>query len=266
MNRLQLLGIAVAILSGGAAFFFVNQLDTGPAQIIQIAPKVETDRVLVAKTDLPYGLALTDADTEWVEWPKNAVPPGAIIKSASPNAQEEIRTAHVISPFAQGAPVRMTQILKGSSAGVMASMLPAGKRAVAVDVAVNNTAGGFILPNDRVDVMRVFRDNDASREAGAESFSTEMVLPNMRVLAIGQTVERKNNEAVVIGSTATLEVDPRQAEELAIAQRTGQLILVLRSIHDANSAPGPIQPPRKRSDDDTLTIVKNGVPTNLKLR
>lgn len=266
MNRLQLLGIAVAVLSGGAAFFFVSQLNTGPAQIIQIAPKTENDRVLVAKTDLPYGLALSDVDTEWVEWPKNAVPPGAIAKSVTPNAQEEIRTAHVTAPFSQGSPIRMSQILKGVSAGVMASMLPAGKRALAVDIAVNNTAGGFILPNDRVDVMRVFRDNDASRDVGAESFSTELVLPNMRVLAIGQTVERKNNEAVVTGSTATLEVDPRQAEALAIAQRTGSLILVLRSIHDANSKPGPAEVAPKRPDDDTLTIVKNGVPTNLKLR
>lgn len=266
MNKIQLLGIGAAVLSGAAAFYFMNQLDVGPAPIIQVMPRAELDKVLIAKNDLPYGLAISDVDTEWIDWPKASVPPGVVVKSGAPNAQEEIRNALVLAPITKGDPLRMERIAKGVSAGVMATMLPSGKRAVAVDVSLNSTAGGFILPNDRVDVMRVFRDPDSSRETGRETFSTELVLPNMRVLAMGQTIEKKNNEAIVTGSTATLEVDPKQAEALLIAQRTGQLILVLRSIHDANSRVSEAISPPKQPQDDSLTIVKYGIPTNLRAK
>ncbi len=83
---------------------------------------------------------------------------------------------------------------------------------------------------------------------------------------MGQTIEKKNNEAIVTGSTATLEVDPRQAEALLIAQRTGQLILVLRSIHDENSRVSESISPPKQPQDDSLTIVKYGIPTNLRAK
>jgi pilus assembly protein CpaB len=162
MNKIQLLGIGAAVLSGAAAFYFMNQLDVGPAPIIQVMPRAELDKVLIAKNDLPYGLAISDVDTEWIDWPKASVPPGVVVKSGAPNAQEEIRNALVLAPITKGDPLRMERIAKGVSAGVMATMLPSGKRAVAVDVSLNSTAGGFILPNDRVDVMRVFRDPDSS--------------------------------------------------------------------------------------------------------
>lgn len=131
---------------------------------------------------------------------------------------------------------------------------------------MNSTAGGFILPEDRVDVMRVYRDGDASRETGRDVFSTELVLSNMRVLAIGQTIERKNNEPVVTGSTGTLEVDPRQAEALLIAQKTGQLILVLRSLRDSVAKNNATESLPAHAGDESLTIVKYGVPTNLRAK
>lgn len=266
MNRVQLIAIAVAILCGGAAFLFVNQMSDTPPPVIQIAPKSEVEKVLVARNDLPRGWMLSDADTEWIDWPKEAVPQGAIARSVSPNAQEEIRNAQVFAQFARGEPMRLERISKGASGGVMATMLPPGKKALAVDVSLSSTAGGFILPEDRVDVLRVFRDPDGSRETGRDVFLTELVLSNMRVLAIGQTIEKKNSEPVVTGSTATLEVDPRQADALLIAQRTGQLILLLRSMRDAAAKNGPADIPPKPQTDDSLTIVKYGIPTNIRAK
>lgn len=188
MNKVQMIGIGVSILSGGAALFMVNGMSADPTPVLQIMPKMETDGVLVAKHDLPYGLALSDADTDWVEWPKNATPIGALTRSQASNAKDDVRSAYVHAPFSRGKPMRMERLTKGASAGVMATMLGSGKRAVAVDVTLNNTAGGFILPNDRVDVLRTFRDAEASRDAGRDVYSTEVVLPNMRVLAMGQTI------------------------------------------------------------------------------
>lgn len=266
MSRMQIIGICVAILFGAAAMMFMFSQGPAPAPVVQIMPNIEIDKVLIAKNDLPYGLALSPADTEWIDWPKSAIPLGVIAKSSSPKAQEEYSNAHVLIPTAKGDPIRAERLAKGVTAGVMATMLPSGKRAVAVDIAVNTTAGGFILPNDRVDVMRIYRDGESSREMGKDIFSTELVLPNMRVLAIGQTIEKRNNEAVVIGSTATLEVDPRQTEALLIAQKTGQLVLVLRSIRDANPRGTAEEAPVKPAQDESLTIVKYGIPTTMRAK
>ena len=84
-----------------------------------------------------------------------------------------------------------------------------------------------MLPNDRVDLVRTYRDEEASKNGGGDVQVAETVLSNVRVLAIGQTVQERNGEKVVTGETATLEVTPQQAETLALAQKVGQLALVL---------------------------------------
>ena len=115
-------------------------------------------------------------------------------------------------------------------AGFMSACFLAALRAVAIDLADQgkSAAGGFILPNDRVDVIRVFHPDDAP---GA--FASETILTNVRVLAVGQAVQDKAGERTVIGGTATLELTPDQAEKVVLAQRTGQLTLTLRSVADA---------------------------------
>ncbi len=86
-------------------------------------------------------------------------------------------------------------------------------------------------------------------------FLAETILQNIRVLAIGQNVQERNGEKVVVGETATLELDPRQSELISLAQRTGELSLVLRSLADANK---PSDIPVAR-EDAGLTIVRFGV-------
>ena len=117
------------------------------------------------------------------------------------------------------------------------------------------TAGGFVLPNDRIDVIRTGRDDDAVRARQAETFIAETILQNIRVLAIGQNVQERNGEKVIVGETATLELDPKQAELITLAQRTGELSLVLRSLADAGkTAETPIL-----REEAGLTIVRYGV-------
>jgi pilus assembly protein CpaB len=264
MNKAQLIGIAVAILAGGGAFFMLSEMNMSPAPMPAIISRSNLDKGLVAKRDLPYGLEVSDQDTNWIDWPAEAVPEGVLSKSRTPRGQEEIKGAFVHVPVSKGEPIRMERIAKSGATGAMATMLPSGKRAVAVDVTLNNTAGGFILPNDRVDVVRTYRDPDASRQANREIFNSEVVLPNMRVLAMGQTIEKKNNETVVTGSTATLKVDPQQAHTLIVAQKSGQLTLVLRSIRDAIPKAAVVEEGPKPVN--TLTIVKYGVSSDLVAR
>lgn len=113
----------------------------------------------------------------------------------------------------------------------MSSMLPTGKRAVATEITVSTGAGGFILPNDRVDVIMVRKGDDGK-------FITETVLSNIRVLAIDQQIEEKKDDTrSVVGATATLELTPDQTKVISVAQQMAQrLTLALRSVADAQES------------------------------
>jgi pilus assembly protein CpaB len=144
----------------------------------------------------------------------------------------------------------------GKGANFMAWQLTPGMRAVSINIEASgaNTAGGFILPNDHVDVLHTIHD-DTTAKAGGDGYVTEPLLTNIRVLAIGQAVQEKNTERVLSGTSATLEVTPRQAAILILAQRIGQLSLILRSMADANS----VDEPAERPEQPVKTIVKYGV-------
>ena len=115
----------------------------------------------------------------------------------------------------------------------MSAILPKGMRAVAVRVSAQTSAGGFILPNDRVDV--IFTNSEAPADSGGErEYISYALLLNVRVLAIDQTVEEQDGERVVVGKTATLELDPSQVETIAAADEAGSLSLSLRSVEDAD--------------------------------
>ena len=99
---------------------------------------------------------------------------------------------------------------------------------MATDISVSTGAGGFILPNDRVDVIMVRKGEDTK-------YLTETVLSNVRVLAIDQQIEEKNDGSkTVVGTTATLELTPDQAKVISVAQQMAdRLSLALRSVADA---------------------------------
>ena len=124
--------------------------------------------------------------------------------------------------------------------------------AITIDQTGATSAGGFILPNDRVDVISTSRDGSGA----SESFESRTILFNVRVLAIGQNVQERNGERFVIGGNATLEVDPGQAETLILAQRMGQLSLSLRSIMDQGKTENPDE--TSASSDSAITIVRYG--------
>ena len=118
----------------------------------------------------------------------------------------------------------------------MAAILPSGMRAVSTEISPETGAGGFILPNDRVDVILSRRPKEDDKTATAPQPTSETILTNVRVLAIDQTVEEKNGQRVVVGKTATLEIAPRQAETLTQSRQLGTLSLALRSLLDASKA------------------------------
>ncbi len=237
--------VAVAVLAAGGAGIVALSLTAAPPPadpvIISTAPvepPLKLTDVLVTNADVSMGARLSDAFA-WQPWPLDGVGPTFITREARPNAMEELKGSIARQSFFSGEPVREAKLIK-SDRGFMSAILPSGKRAMAVQISADTSAGGFILPNDHVDVIMSRRKeaptNGASGQQG-NSFDTETILKNLRVLAIDQTIEEQNGTQVVVGSTATLEVDPSQAEALTTAQQMAdRLVLVLRSLSD--SVPG----------------------------
>jgi pilus assembly protein CpaB len=245
--RIIVLGVALAA-GGGAALMLRSK--PAPAPLAQ-AP-VPTSEVLVAAADLPMGQGLKATDLRWQTWP-NETAAGFIKRSEAAGAVEELTGWIVRTPILTGEPVRREKLIKGSG-GYMSAILPSGMRAVAISIDNRGatSAGGFILPNDRVDVIKTVQSGSSEDRSGPAT--SEIILTNIRVLAIGQTVQERNGEKVVTGETATLELTPQQSEQVILAQKVGQLSLVLRSLADVNETGTPA-----RQERSTLQIIRFGV-------
>lgn len=240
-SRLIILGVAVAA-AGGAGYVAKNMAATPPQQIVVEAgptePQVELQDVLVLAADIPMGAPLGD-ELKWQPWPADTVNESFITRAAEPDAAEKLKGAIARVAIFSGEPVRRAKLIDEGKA-FMSSILPSGKRAIAVQVSADTQAGGFILPNDYVDIIMTRRASDAAAAAGtAGGFITETILKNIRVLAIDQAIqEDEDGKRVKVGETATLELTPQQAEIVTVAQQLAdRLTLSLRPIVDTNVPP-----------------------------
>jgi pilus assembly protein CpaB len=260
--RLAVLGIALLAGSGAAYLMSGSPPEPPPPteKVVQAPPPPTTD-VLVAAADEPMGQVLQAADLRWQSWPESALAPGYVTRKDNPQALETTVGATVRSPFLAGEPIRAQKLVRPES-GFMAAILPSGMRAVAIvtDSRGTNSAGGFILPNDRVDVIRTYHDDAKSKATGTDVQLSQTILEDIRVLAVGQLIQEKNGTNVVTGETATLALTPSQAEKVTLAQKIGALSLSLRSLADAGRAPEEAPAPEREAAEPGLTIVRFGVP------
>jgi len=161
-----------------------------------------------------------------------------------------------------GEPIREQKLVKSSGSGFMAAILPTGMRAVSTEISPETGAGGFILPNDRVDVILSKHEKNPDHGASSETVQSEIILSNIRVLAIDQAPKEKDGQNAVVGKTVTLELKPEQTETLARARQSGTLSLALRSIADVNIV-------ESRADDqtrkrgDSVNVIRYGVSTSM---
>jgi pilus assembly protein CpaB len=258
MKAARILVLGIALAAGGAAAFLVSNDEpkpvAAPAPVVQQLPTVD---VLIAKGDIGMGVAVSADNFTWQAWPEATTGDSYVTRKARPNAIEEFAGAITRATFTAGEPIREAKLIKANgAAGFMAAILPSGMRAVSTEISPETGAGGFILPNDRVDVILSRRAQGEGR--GSASPSSETILTNVRVLAIDQTVEEKNGQRVVVGKTATLEMSPRQAETLAQSRQLGSLSLALRSLLDAS------KPEEEREDrgKGEINTVRFGVSAN----
>lgn len=254
--RLVVLGIAVA--AGGIAAYLASSSEPPPPAALP-PPPVATIDVLVATKDLGIGSSVSAQDVQWQTWPATTANPALVMKNERPNAIEDYAGSVVRVPMVAGEPVRDNKIIKAKGSGYLAAVLPSGMRAYSTEISAESGAGGFILPNDRVDVILSRRDREAEKASGVEAHVSTTILTNIRVLAIDQLVQEKEGQRVVVGKTATLELTQRQAESLAVARQTGSLSLTLRSIVDANAKDNAVPDTR---NDNRINMIRFGVPTS----
>ncbi len=232
MKKAQMIVLAGAVTAAmGAGYFALNLANREPETKIVEAPTAQarTENVLVAADDIPMGTRINDSMFTWQAWPADSVPDGFIMEASKPEAMSQMAGSIARSPIYKGEPIRENKLVT-SDQGFMSAILPKGQRAVATSISTATSAGGFILPNDRVDVLMTARRTGE----GEEGFTTEVILENIRVLAIDQTIREEDGELVVVGETATLQLSPRQVEILTVAQQTAdRLSLALRSIADS---------------------------------
>jgi pilus assembly protein CpaB len=245
---MRLVGIIIvvfALVLSGVVFLAVPRLmGTGqpaapsPAQVIQAAGQ----DVLVASHSLPAGTVLKSDDVRWQRWPLDAIDPSFLVREKGADPQRDAVGLMVVHGIEQGEPVTAFRVMKPGDAGFLAAALAPGKRAVTLAINPLTSEAGFILPLDRVDIVLIehyaITPAAVSSQAGAsppqvttKDIST-VLMSDVKVLAIDQGMQDIDSKPR-LGSTATLEVDLKQAQKLQIAASLGTLSLVLRSLRPA---------------------------------
>jgi pilus assembly protein CpaB len=231
MSKMRVLMFALAIGSAVVAGLLAKGvIGKKPEQVIAESPAVKTTEVLVAAKDLLMGDKLALGTLAWKTWPADSVQLTMITKETKPNALQDYAEARARLAIYQGETLIEKKVLLPGKGGFMSSILPKGMRAISVAISARSSAGGFILPDDRVDVILTRKPGQGGN---TQTVKSETVMSNVRVLAVNQVFRQANEgDAVTVekGETATIELDEHQAEVIAMVESSGELSLALRSI------------------------------------
>ncbi len=266
MNKSRIIVLFLALVfSLGAAMMVKSFMSAPQPKTARKAPVIQTEKlervkILALANDIKMGERLTDGDLQWLDWPKEMVTPKMITKFSRPDAMSKYANARARTPMFAGEPFYEDKVFGVKQGGFLSALLPKGMRAISVRVSVETGAGGFIMPNDRVDVL-------LTRKSRGRTL-TDTVLSNVRVLAIDQSYKIGDNGKKVADSsikTATLELEPEQAEVLARAETMGQLTLALRALADAGDSKlgddGPrLSPKFANRNGGEVHVLRYGIP------
>ena len=283
MNAVRIIILAVAAVAAIAVAIVVRSMATRtPApQAASAAPAARpTTRVLTAKVDLPVGTVLSAENVTWQDWPAAALNPLFITDGAAPAIQptaapaaairqaqqatndalsgnaamSAVQGAIVRTALVRGEPIMASKIVRGGQGGFMSVVLGPGMRAMSVPVTVEGSAGGFVLPGDRVDVLtgRTSRDPD-------QGFTAEVVMRNVRVLAVDQNTANAAGAQALVGAVVTLEVPAADMEVIARAKAIGNVMLALRSYADLGGPTGRTGPTTLANAGTSVRVFRAGL-------
>jgi pilus assembly protein CpaB len=218
------------VLAGvfGLAAVFVAQIWLSRQQAMNKPVQVEakpvgTRKVVVAKSPLRFGNTLQTGMLSEVEWPENAVPPGAF---ASVNEMLAPGKRIVLGPIEPNEPILANKITGPGQRATLSAVIQPGMKAVTIRVSDVEGVAGFVLPGDRVDIMLTRRNEKAG--------TTDIVLQNAPVLAIDQLADERSDKPMLV-KAVTLEVDTADAQKLTLSAQLGVLSLALRKAGEAKS-------------------------------
>jgi len=220
MRLARSLVLLLAVSSATGAALLVHKVARSSAKPPQAA-RLDTVEILVAARPLAVGELVGKDQVRWQAWPSHAVPAGSIRRGPDVNAPAlPFESSPARFPLLEGEPIAATKLARPEHGSVLAALLSPGMRAVSVPIREETSAGGFIQPHDRVDVIVTRK----ARDAGQDRARSETLLRGMKVLAMGKVLDGK---AAAAGRSATLELAPAQARILAAAQSTGEVSLAL---------------------------------------
>lgn len=220
--------LLVALAFGVIAAFLAKSWLEGQSsepRVVEVPP-VEMGSIVVAAAPLRFGMQLAPGDLKETPWPKGALPSGAFAKIADIVNDKDRRV--VLSAIEAGEPILDWKITGPGQRATLSALVGDGMKAVAISVSDVQNVAGFVLPGERVDVLwtRVDRQ-DLGRAEGSASTYTEVLLQNVRVLAVDQMADDRA-EKPAVGRTVTVEVSMEDAQKIALAATIGQLSLALR--------------------------------------
>lgn len=222
----SLIVLGLAILLGLAAVYIANSYFSG-VQERQQQVVVGSVKVAVARVPLEFGTEITADKISFIDLPANAVPEGTFNSVQRMLPMNSRRVA--LRPIAVNEVILNSKISGEGGRATISAVLRPDMRAAAVRVSDVAGVGGFVLPGDTVDVL--ITRSIPGMQGGNAIQITDVLLQNIRVLAIDQNANENSNEPIV-SKTATLEVAQVDAQKLALAQTVGAISLTLRNIAD----------------------------------
>lgn len=220
MRRATLISLGLSALLAVAAVLVARVWLTQQAERSR-APGMTT--IVVAARALNFGDSIGPADVRQVRWPAESVPAGSFTDVAALALDTTPRQA--LAPIAPNTPILPSNVTGPEQRAILSAVLTPGMRAFAIRVDDVVGVGGFVLPNDRVDIILVRAEEGRT---GADAFRSDLLLQNVRVLGVDQDPDGTDNTAVV-ARAVTLEVTAEQTQILSLAAQSGSLRLALRN-------------------------------------
>jgi pilus assembly protein CpaB len=256
-QRLIVLGLAL-VAAGGAALLVRSMLGGGTPKVEARTPAVPMSEVLVASSALAPGQQLSADQVRWEKWPTASVDSSFITHQSAGSEQAAVKGTVVRTPIIAGQPITNSALVHGDASGFMAAMLTPGMRAVSITIGTDAGAGGFVLPNDRVDVLFT------KKFSGSDSpVASVIIISDVRVLAVDQIYKQEKDTKAVTAKSATLELTPEQSEMISRAQMSGTLSLALRPLGDQGEV-ATLEDKLKdaKSNSGDVSVIRYGMSLN----
>ncbi len=228
------------VLAGGAIYYgqqYMANLEAMMAAKNADGPK--TVKVLVASVRLEYGHRMTrdsaTKTTRFVQWPQAAAPEGAFTENDFMELAGEGDNEHrvVLRTIEPGEPILRSKLSGYGASSRVATRVSEGMRAFTIPINAISGVAGLIAPGDRVDILLTRTIN--------RELTTSIILQNVFVIATDQLSNTETSRTRVARS-ATVEVNPTDAQKLALAQQVGRLSLTLRGMGEpTGEETAPIQ-------------------------